>query len=164
MSQKKNTQVLCIDPDERFEINFLKNLSKIASNREYQNKSISINIRELWESPKTFRNDGLWSYKQKDIFFKLSSQMTFDYKTEHHIPWKYKELSETIKLDYNLYHLKMIHEKDREERVSLYNTIDANKESQSIGYDYLNDKILFVQKKIGDSRAYDYNTVPDYYP
>jgi len=45
-----------------------------------------------------------------------------------------------IKVDVNLYHLKMIDKENREDRKNLYNKLDPNKEIQSIGYDYLTDE------------------------
>ena len=161
ISTVKIPYVLCVDPDERFEINFLKNLRKIVSNNF--GKAINIHFRELWDNIKQYRIDGLWGLKNKTLLFPLSDIMTFDYENEYHIPWFYRELTDIIELDYNLYHLNMVKESDRIKRRDLYNKLDPNKKFQPIGYDYLVDLSGIVLEKISYKRRYNYKTVPKYY-
>ena len=89
--------------------------------------------------------------------------MTFDYEHEYHIPWAYREIVWNREfLDYNLYHLRMVKEKDRIKRRDLYDTLDPNKISQPIGYDYLIDKKGLKLSPVGDKK-YNKKYVPDYY-
>lgn len=161
VSDADETWVLCIDPDERFEMRFLEDIRKIIDNNP--GKAISIHMRELWDAIDQYRNDGIWDRKRKTLLFPLSDKMTYDYENEHHNPWTYRELTEVVELDYSLYHLKMIKEEDREERRQLYNRLDPNKKMQAIGYDYLVDKKDLSIAKIKSENSYDYETVPNYY-
>lgn len=161
ISDAKETWVLCIDPDERFEKRFLKNIKKIIKNNP--GKAINIHFRELWNNIYQYRNDGVWDTKNKTLLFQLSEKMTFDYENEHHIPWHYRELTEIVSLDFNLYHLKMVKSEDREERKNLYNKLDPNKIMQPIGYDYLVNTEDLSLEKIKFRNRYDYKTVPSYY-
>lgn len=117
----------------------------------------------MWDNIKQYRCDGIWDTKNKTLLFPLSDTMTFNYEHEHHIPWIYRELTDIVYLDYNLYHLKMVKEIDREARKDLYNKLDPNKEMQPIGYDYLVDTENIQIKKIRWKNKYNYKTVPKYY-
>lgn len=150
--------VLCCDPDERFEINFLKQIKKLTLT---PNTCYWIHFRELWGNFKQYRSDGIWNHKRKDILFPLADTMTYDYKSNHHIPWHYKELeNHQVQLDYNLYHLKMVNAIDREKRKILYNTLDPNKEMQAIGYDYLTDETGIKLTSVSFWKRYAYSTLP----
>jgi glycosyltransferase involved in cell wall biosynthesis len=161
LADTENPWVLCVDPDERFEKAFLRNLRKII--KENPNKSIQVHFRELWDNTNQYRSDGIWDQKSKILLFPLADQMTFNYEHEHHIPWVYRELGDFVKLDYNLYHLKMIKPQDREDRKNLYNRLDPNKEMQPIGYDYLVDETNIQITKIPFKKRYSLRTVPKYY-
>lgn len=163
-SKKQNSWVLCLDADERFELPFLRNLRKIATEYHDRPAIIWVHFRELWDDIYHFRIDNVWGDKKKDVFFPLSRHMTFNYTHEHHIPWHYQELDgKDILTDYNLYHLKMVKAKDRQKRADLYNKLDPNREMQSIGYDYLTDISNLSLSNIPKDHPYDYDTVPDYY-
>lgn len=161
ISECETPWVLCIDPDERFEIRFLRKMRKLI--KKNSNSAINVHFRELWGNIYQYRNDGIWDNKRKTLLFPLSDKMTFDYENEHHIPWIYRELTNTVFLDYNLYHLKMVKPEDREDRKKLYNKLDPNKKMQPIGYDYLVDTTNISLKKISFKERYKYNSVPEYY-
>lgn len=164
LSKRRNSWVLCLDADERFELPFLRNLRKIATRYCDNPTTIWVHFRELWDDIYHYRTDNVWGEKKKDVFFPLSQHMTFNYSHEHHIPWHYQELDgKDILTDYNLYHLKMIKPIDRQKRADLYNKLDPNKEMQSIGYDYLTDVTNLSLSNVPDDHPYDYDTVPDYY-
>lgn len=164
IAETKNPWVFCLDPDERCEIRFLKNLRKIAYKYNNQNKLIYFHFRELWDNYKIYRIDGIWNQKRKGIFFQLAKKMTFDYDQEYHIPWAYREiLNNEVNLDYNIYHLKMIKAEERQQRRNLYNKLDPLKKMQAIGYDYLVDTSDIKLKKISYFKRYDYKTIDNYY-
>lgn len=151
--------VLCCDPDERFEENFLKKL-RILTNTS-RKVCYNIHFRELWDKFNQYRADGIWDTKSKGILFPLSQNMTFNYRHNHHISWHYSEIEEIIPLDYNLYHFKMIKEEDRKERQNLYKEIDPNNEMQSRGYDYLTEEKNLKLKKISFFKRYNIKTIPN---
>ncbi len=161
ISSVKNPYVLCVDPDERFEIRFLKKLRTIID--ENYGKAINIHFRECWDDIKQYRVDGIWGKKNKTLLFPLQKQMTFNYENEYHIPWHYREITDIIYMDYNLYHLNMVKKEDREKRKKLYNKLDPNKKFQPIGYDYLTDERGIILEKIKYKKRYDYRTVDKYY-
>ena len=120
-----------------------------------------VHFRELWEYNNYYRSDGIWDQKRKDILFPLSDTMTFDYQSNHHIPWHYRELDGyQVMLDYNLYHLKMIKSTDRERRKDLYNALDPNRKMQAIGYDYLTDMQGLRSTKVSLKHRYAIFTLP----
>lgn len=163
-STSSNPWALCIDADERFETKFLKDLRMIVEKYSDYDNVFAVHFRELWDDSSHYRSDGIWNEKKKALLFKLQKKMTFNYQQEHHIPWYYQELAgKECPLNYNLYHLKMIKPKDRQERVALYNKLDPNKEMQPIGYDYLTDIKNLKLTKISKQHSYDQSTVPKYY-
>ena len=161
VSSTKNPYVLCVDPDERFEIRFLKDLKNIIKNN--YGSGINIHFRELWDNIKQYRCDGIWNLKNKTLLFPLQEKMTFNYENEYHIPWHYRELNDIVNLDYNLYHLNMVKEKDRIKRKELYNKLDPNKKFQPIGYDYLTDETGIEIKKVCFKRRFNTRFVDKYY-
>ena len=159
---KNNTWVLCLDPDERFELAFLKNIRKMCN----KNKKVAygFHFRELHNDIKHYRCDGIWDKKTKYILFPLSEEMDFDsvMPNQYHTVWGYKEILEkSVMTNYNLYHLKMIKKTERAKRVNLYNTIDPEKKIQAFGYDYLNDDEGMKLKKISFFKRYDYTLLPE---
>lgn len=152
--------VLCCDPDERFELKFLKNIRKIISNDEKQS-CYHLHFRECWGKYDTYRADGIWNKKEKGILFPLTDKMDFDHHQNHHIPWYPHEISSHISLNYNIYHLKMIKAEEREKRKNLYNTIDPNCLMQKIGYDYLTEEKGIKLVKIPDKKVYDMELLPE---
>lgn len=158
---KDNTWVLCCDPDERFEIRFLKRMREMTQSGE--RKAYGVHFRELHDNKKTYRVDGVWGGKTKFILFPLKEDMQFDkvYTFRHHIHWFYNEMLECMSLtDYNLYHLKMLKKEDRIKRADLYNALDPNLKIQPIGYDYLFDEEGMELRKIRFSERYDYSCLP----
>ena len=152
--------VLCCDPDERFEENFLKNIRKIIA----EDKKLScyhVKIKECWGKYNIYRDDGIWAKKEKCVLFPLLDKMDFDYKQKHHIPWSPKELRNHTKLDYNLYHLKMIKNADREKRKNLYNNLDPNHLMQKIGYNYLTSEKGIKLVQIPYDKNYNYSLIPE---
>lgn len=158
---KANTWVLCCDPDERFELRFLKQLRKLTST--YSNTCYGVHFREIRCDKKYFRCDGIWGHKEKYILFPLDSTMSFEstHQQRIHVAWYYDNLNSRLKMtDYSLYHLRMLKSDDRKRRAQLYNSIDPNREFQKIGYDYLFDTSMMELKKIPYLNRYDYSYLP----
>jgi len=159
---KNNIWVLCCDPDERFEINFLKNMKKYC--KENTMKAYGLHFREIHNNKKYYRYDGIWNNKTKYILFPLKKNMKFDkvYLNRHHINWFYNDLIDKCELtNYNLYHLKMLKKEERIKRMELYNTIDPDKKMQTIGYDYLVNEDNMLLTKIKYRKKYNYKLIPN---
>lgn len=161
-TDKDNTWVLCCDPDERFELRFLKKMKSLC--KPEIKIAYGVHFREIHDNKKYYRCDGIWNDKQKFILFPLQKEMDYDsiYNHRHHINWYYKEISDKLELtEYNLYHLKMLKKSEREKRANLYNKLDPNLEIQPIGYDYLYDDTNMKLQKISFGKRYDYSKIPE---
>jgi hypothetical protein len=133
--------LLCVDPDERFEIG---TASRIRSMALYPgHTSWTFNLREMY-TPTAWRSDGIWGGKRQRRFFRIfenqfpiAERGTFAAKPLHDqwVPPGYRTLHSGL----NLYHLKMIDPKRRTARRDLYNVLDPERRYQKIGYDYLAD-------------------------
>lgn len=152
--------VLCADPDERFEIGFLKHLRELICSERC---CYRIRFRELHDNVSTYRSDGIWGEKTKDVLFPLSENMDFDYGRNHHFSWAYKEILDNVcELNYDMYHLKMIKPSDRQARARLYNKLDPQKQMQAIGYDYLTDETGMKLTTVDEvNHPYDTNCIPE---
>ena len=158
---KDNTWVICCDPDERFEIGFLKRMKEYCDRGDF--KVYGLHFREIHNDKKHYRCDGIWNNKTKFILFPLKKDMNFDqvYVNKHHINWFYNDLMDKCELtDYNLYHLKMLKKAERIKRMELYNAIDPDKKMQAIGYDYLVDEKDMELQRIPFRKRYDYRLLP----
>ena len=134
--------MLCCDPDERFELKFLQRLPDLMEAKGLY----ALHFRELWDSTRLYRCDGVWGKKKKHML---------------HRPWWYDELKGAeVVTDYDLYHLRMIHAVDREKRRDLYNTLDPNHDMQAIGYDYLTDTAGLQLEEIPVEKDYDRSALP----
>ena len=149
--------IICCDPDERFEVKFLKelrNLIKVPA-------LYGVRFREIWGKYDNYRVDGLWGQKEKFILFPLAKKMTRIIDLDYHGPWFYKEIENKKQLlNYNLYHFKMLTKEERIKRKDLYNALDPNKEIQKIGYDYLTDEENISLKVITDEDKFDITSLP----
>jgi len=145
--------ILGIDPDERFE----KNAGTIIRQLIKEKKKIiyGFEYRELW-SPDSYRIDGVWGSKKKFSLFPVFPDQEF-MSLRVHCQWHPVNPGyEFMETGLNLYHLKMIDPRNREDRKKLYNQLDPHKNIQKIGYDYLaNEENIKLEKIIAEK---------DYYP
>ena len=149
--------VLCCDPDERFEIAFLEQLPALITHKQLY----TLHVRELWDSTRQYRCDGVWGKKVKQVLFPLSDTMHYSHAHKLHRPWWYDELKGTdVLIDFNLYHLKMITDAGRIQRRDMYNALDPKREMQSIGYDYMTDLDGLQLEAIPPGKDYDRSTLP----
>ena len=153
--------ILAVDPDERFEKSFLKNLRSIVESSD-KSTVYGLHLRELWDNYDQFRTDGIWGRKINYCLFPLNGDIIYSIRrTKLHHPWypDYLHGHERI-IDYNKYHLKMITPEGRKKRANLYKALDPNNECQSIGYDYLVDENGLEIQKIAPEFEYDYSSLP----
>lgn len=143
--------ILCVDPDERFEIQAGK---KIRDLIKIKRKVIYLfNFRELW-LPCAYRVDGIWGQKKKAILFPVFPGQKFMNLPIHSGWFPINEDYEWINTDINLYHLKMIVPEARKIRANLYKSLDPFHKYQPIGYDYLIEEIGLRLERIPPGREY----------
>jgi len=133
--QKGADWIIAADPDERFEKNAGKKIWKIINDNNNRKRVYGFRFRELWK-PNYYRYDGIWGEKIRyNLFPVLPGQKYMNLRI--HSGWfPINEDYEFIQTDINLYHLKMIDKKNREDRKNLYKKIDKGNKIQGIGYDY----------------------------
>lgn len=161
--------VLTCDADERFELLFLQQLHDLAGCFEPGVQAIlSLSIRELWDSPRQYRIDGVWGRKQSGCLFTVpKGPISLPGTLSLHGDWftdVQREGGRIHRARFNKYHLKMIEKSSREERRDFYRRIDPDNRLQAGGYDYLAEEgpELKVQR-IAPERAYDIETLSDYH-
>lgn len=154
---------LALDPDERLEDRFLKNLRSIVETAT-DDTVFGLRMRALWNSYDHFRTDGIWGNRIQYRLFPLNREIAYriDRKELHHRWYPDSLLGHETLLDYDLYHLKSILPEARVKRAALYNSLDPQKKYQSIGYDFLVDEQGRKLQKILPGHKYDYTTVPAY--
>jgi GT2 family glycosyltransferase len=156
--------VLCCDADERYERQFLDNLRAIAHSLSHELACVSVTMRELWNSPRQFRVDGIWGNKIRSRFFRVPREITFDLDADVHGQWYpdgVREQGRMVRIRHVLYHLKSIRREDRLLRRDFYNRIDPERRFQAVGYDYLADEGPDLRLEIiGNGREYRYDTLP----
>jgi len=158
--------VLCCDADERYESAFLANLRGIASTvRPGGVVSIVVALKELWDSPRHYRQDGAWGAKTRARFFQVPARVAYDLDSDLHGQWypdHLRKYGRHVPMDLRLYHLKSIRREDRIRRRDFYNAIDPQRRFQRAGYDYLADEPADrVVEPIEAGREYDYATLPE---
>lgn len=158
--------VLCCDADERYESGFLSRLRMIAGAfLPGDVVSVAVSLKELWDSPRHYRQDGVWGTKTRARFFRVPPRVAYDLDSELHGQWypdHLRKYGRIVPIDLRLYHLKSIRREDRLRRRDFYNAIDPHRRYQPEGYDYLAlepDDMLV--EAIAPGREYDFGTVPD---
>ncbi|MBR5951555.1 MAG: hypothetical protein IKZ87_09035, partial [Actinomycetaceae bacterium] len=151
---------LALDPDERFENNFLANLRHIVETSD-KNTVFGLRFRELWDDYDQFRVDGVWGQKQRFCLFPLNHEIVFEAgRQKLHWRWYPDSLAGHERLlDYDMYHLKMVTPQARVKRAEHYNSLDPEKQYQAIGYDYLVDEEGLSLQKVSTVHAYDYESI-----
>jgi hypothetical protein len=143
--------VLAVDPDERFEhraAGAIRWRTLVKRNVVY-----GFNFRELY-TPTSYRVDGIWGEKVRWNLFPLRRGQTF-HRLPVHSPWHPTNPGVRFKrIGVNLYHLKMIDERNRTSRRDLYEKLDPRAEIQTIGYAYLTDESSLVLEPIPGGRDY----------
>ncbi|WP_354191315.1 glycosyltransferase family A protein [Arthrobacter sp. UYCu712] len=118
---------------------------------------ISQPLREIWDRPDHYRCDGVWGRKRKvSIFRNLGRDHQFD-PAQWHGEWYPAQFLGTDRFlltDLNLYHLKMLHAADREQRMRRYLRLDPDRRFQETGYEYLVDEADIALTPISPMEGY----------
>ena len=148
--------LLGIDADERVERSFRARAEREIYRAEMAgHDSLWVRFRELWDTPDRYRSDGIWAHKRKACLFEARRDHVFDDRRVHAI-WASQDRSDEERpmADLFLYHLRMMHPKDRAARVARYRRIDPDNVWQEIGYDYLLDDEGLELASIEPGREY----------
>lgn len=156
--------MLGIDADERLEREFRTRAEAEIQRAEKKGyAAYSVHLRELWDSPRTYRADGAWGKKLRARLFKNVPGLAFDLRKLHG-QWAprngFRVLLGIIPLGYPtadliLYHLRMIDARDREARRDRYNQLDPDRRFQREGYDYLTDAKGLQLRELPAGREYE---------
>lgn len=157
--------VLCCDADERYETALLARLHGIAASFPRGDVvSVSLQLKELWDGPRQYRQDGVWGARTRSRFFRVPPRVAYDLDSDLHGQWypdHVRKYGRSVEVDGRLYHLRMIRREDRIRRRDRYNALDPGRRFQASGYDYLAEEspdMLLVPIEAG--REYDYATLP----
>ena len=155
--------VLVVDPDERLDSSFLRDLHEIVDLSD-DNTVYGLRLRALWNGYDQFRVDGIWGDRIQYRLFPVNHEIVYaiNRKKLHHRWYPDSLLGHEAILDYDLYHLKTIMPEARAKRAALYNSLDPHKVYQSIGYDFMTDEQGLTLQKILPEHQYDYSTIPSY--
>ena len=148
--------LLGIDADERVERDFRSRAEgEIDRAESLGHDALWVHFRELWDEPDHFRSDGLWGGKRKACLFRARRDHRFDDRRVHAI-WASMPIpdGDWPQADLNLYHLRMLDQRDRPERVARYRRIDPANVWQPIGYDYLLEESGLEVERIAAGREY----------
>lgn len=149
--------LFALDADERVEKNF-RLLAELAIDKAERDSfdCCDLHTLELWNSFDTFRVDGIWGKKFKARLFRAEPPID-GIQADFHGQWaancfgaNYKSLASEIKI----YHLAMIDEKKRKERLSRYKALDPESKFQAFGYDYLIDEKGISLQRVVSGREY----------
>jgi len=136
--------ILWLDADERVEMSFRDRAERVIRRGSALGLvAFAVRIRELWNTPRTYRTDGLWGRKRQARVFRALPDHVFDTRPLHATrgPLQGRVLGGFPPADLTIYHLRMIRGEDRAARRDRYRTMDPGAVYQpGIGYDYLTDE------------------------
>lgn len=153
-----------LDADERLEREFRTRAEaeiRRAEKKGYQ--AYTLKLRELWDSPRTSRVDGVWGRKLRARLFKNVPGLRYDAR-QLHGQWAplngFRRFLGIIPLGYPaadlvFYHLRMIDAQDRQARRDRYNELDPGRKFQREGYDYLTDDTGLQLEELPPGREYE---------
>lgn len=136
--------ILWLDADERLERDFRTRAEHVIRRGAWLGLiAYALRIRELWDSPDTFRADGLWGRKRQVRLFRALPGHLFDTRPVHATrgPLQGRVLDAFPCTDLTVYHLRMIRREDRVARRDRYLALDPEGRFQpNVGYHYLTDE------------------------
>jgi hypothetical protein len=148
-----------LDADERLEREFRTRAeAEIRSGEKKGDLAYTLQLYELWNSPRTYRVDGVWGAKLRARLFKNVPGLRYDTR-QLHGQWAplngFRRHLGYPSADLVFYHLRMIDPRDRAARRDRYNKLDPGRKFQASGYDYLMDETGLVLKELPPGREYE---------
>lgn len=168
--------VFVTSPDERLEVGAEKVIREEIA-KDLGLRTYSLDLKEMFE-PLKYRTDGIWGRKTRPRLYPYLPHQVFSSRRIQQAPVpqsRRRQKYRRLKLDLNIYHLKMIEPENRQQRVDQYKKTDPNYRFQRrnspalkeldpegkfarLGYDYLNDLDGMVLEQIPEGRGY----IPQY--
>jgi hypothetical protein len=149
---------ICLDADHRLERGFRARCETvIARGRADGIEAFALPLRELWDSPRQYRVDGIWGRKVRARLFRLREDHEFDTRPyhSHKAPLQAWRDGELPVADLEVYHLRMIRHEDRVARRRRYEAADPDARFQpGLGYAYLTDERGLRVKEVPQDRDY----------
>lgn len=152
------TWIIALDADERVEATFRDRVERaVRRGRRLGLDAFALPMYELWDSPATYRSDGVWGRKRVPRLFAARSDHAFDLRPLHaaKAPLQGKRLGAWVTADVRLYHMRMIRPADRVQRRSRYEALDPAGIWQRAGYRYLTDERGCRVRRVPTRRAPD---------
>jgi len=149
--------LIAVDADERLERDFRKRAEREIRRAERRGYGVyQVVLRELWNSWDTYRVDGIWGQKRVARLFKARRDHLFDRRQLHSqwAPLNSMPRGGIPEADLIIYHLRMIHDRDRRIRQARYQRLDPDCRWQAIGYSYLTDEVGLRLEKLPRGREY----------
>ncbi len=149
--------VVSLDADERVERGFRERLERLLAERPPGVDAYGVHLRELWDSPARYRDDGIWGEKRRLRLFRLAAGGDFDDRPVHgfKVPEELKRPGRHALVDLEVYHLRMIAACDRAARRRRYERSDPDGTWQPGGYAYLTDERGLTLRGVDPDRGYD---------
>lgn len=150
--------VVAIDADERVEKEFrARALLEIARAESEGIAALSVNIRELWDSPVHYRADAAWGMKRHARFFRHRSDPEIDPRSlhGHWAPLNSRTDGGYPAGDLNVYHLRMLTAERRRARRARYERLDPLRVNQPVGYAHLTDDTGLQLAPLPEGREYE---------
>lgn len=155
--------VVAVDADERVERTFRQRADQEIERALGEGwRALSVAVRELWDSPTTYRADGAWGDKQQARLFRLLPDNEYDSRRyhPHWAPLNGKVGGFFKRGDLLLYHLRMIRSEDRRDRRDKWNQLDPQGEWQPIGYAHMTNEDGLELAPLPAGREYEPLEVP----
>jgi hypothetical protein len=149
--------LLGLDADERLEQGFRARAEQeIERARREGVRAWRVHVREIWDDPLCYRADGIWGKKSSARFFEARRDHEFHMQRLHchWAPLNSRQGDDFAQADLMLYHLRMLTPEDRAARRARYESLDPNREQQSIGYSYLTETEGLRLERIAPDREY----------
>jgi glycosyltransferase involved in cell wall biosynthesis len=149
--------LIAVDADERLERDFRPRAEREIRRAERRGYgAYQVVLRELWNRWDTYRVDGIWGQKRVARFFKARRDHVFDRRQLHSqwAPLNGMRRGTFPEADLIIYHLRMIHDRDRRIRQARYQQLDPDCRWQAIGYSYLTDEEGLRLEKLPRGREY----------
>jgi hypothetical protein len=135
--------LLGVDADERLETGFGERArTLIGAAGAAGVDAFQVSIRELWDAPDHYRQDGIWGAKRSARLFRARQDHVFDTRRlhSHWAPLNSRVGDDFPHADLIIYHLRMLTPERRRCRRERYEALDPDRRCQEIGYSYLTEE------------------------
>jgi len=151
---------ISLDADERLEWSFRSRVEAVMRREMLSGRSAySLRLRELWDSRRHYRVDGIWGRKSVARLFRLAPGQPFEDRRLHGSKVPAESPTSPRRrvpvADLELYHLAMLTPESRRARREKYERLDPDERWQPrVGYSYLTDESGLELSEVPAQRAF----------